>query len=99
MIRLGDIRKDLENYDYCEVIFNLSEQGCEREKLGCKWVYELLQRDDDYMIPYNCYEVVYDWDDLGCGDGTDSVCFYSDKVGFLAKNEDYFKTYGKPWED
>ena len=51
------------------------------------------------MIPYNCYEVLYDWDDYGAGDGADVVCFYSDKVGYLAKNKKAREVYGQPDEE
>ena len=99
MLRLGDIRLDLEKYDYCEIIYNLSIKGCERNLESYKYVYELLDYCDDYKIPYNCYEVVYDWDDYGAGDGADCVCFYKEKEGFLSKNKKFMKSYGKPDEE
>ena len=99
MMRLGNIRADLEQFDYCELIFNLSSSGCDRGNLGCKYVYELLQREDDYEIPYNCYEIVYDWDDFIDVDGVDCVCFYDDDKGFLENNKKFFEVYGKPREE
>lgn len=95
MIKLGDIRKDLEKFDYCEIIYNLSTEGCERNKEHYKYVYELLMHEDDYEIPYSCYEVIYDWDDYGYGDGIDSICFYDDSIGFLAKNDKARMAYGE----
>ena len=82
MIKLGKIRGDLEKYDYCEIIYNLSDTGCQRNNLKFSYIYQLLMESDDYVIPYNCYEVIYDWDDYGFGDGADVVCFYSDTTGF-----------------
>lgn len=95
-MKLGNVRKDLENYDYCEVIYNLTEHGCARYYEDYEYVYQLLEYPDDYEIPYKCYEVLYDWDDFGYGDGADVVCFYdNDNVGFLAKNNKARKAYGK----
>ena len=95
MIKLGRVREDLEKFDYCEVIYNLSTSGCERNREDYEYIYQLLMKDDSYEIPYSCYEVVYDWDDYGYGDGADVVCFYSDNIGFLAKNEKARDAYGK----
>lgn len=100
MINLGDVRKDLEKYAYCEIIYNLTETGCERYNQSYRYVYELLQQHSDkYRIPYNCYEVLYDWDDFGVGDGSDVVCFYKDDEGYLAKNPKAKEIYGQPDEE
>lgn len=87
MIVLKDIRKDLENFKDFEIIFNLSETGCKRFEQEYKTVEELLSLSDDYEIPYKCYEIIYDWDDFGEGDGRDAICFYSEWPGFLERNE------------
>lgn len=99
MIKLGSVREDLEKFDYCEIIYNLSTDGCERNKEDYKYVYQLLEFPDDYEIPYKCYEVIYDWDDYGYGDGTDSICFYDSDIGFLANNEKASIAYGEPEEE
>ena len=90
MIKLGSIRKELENYDYCGIIYNLSSKGCQRFNLKYDYIYQLLMEPDDYEI----YEVIYDWDDYGFGDGSDVICFYEDNEGFLAKNEKARIAYG-----
>ena len=94
-MRLGDVRKDLENYDYCEIIFNLSTTGCRRWQQEYNYVYQLLQLPDDYEIPYKCYEVIYDWDDYGEGDGKDAVCFYSSNKGLLETDRKMKEIYGE----
>ena len=87
MIVLKDIRKDLEKFKDFEIIFNLSEKGCKRFEQEYEKVEDLLKFPDEYEIPYECYEVVYDWDDFGVGDGRDAICFYSQYPGFLSRNE------------
>lgn len=99
MIKLGDIRKDLEKYDYCEIIYNLSNTGCKRYEQEYKYVYQLLTLPDTYEIPYNCYEIIYDWDDYGFGDGKDSICFYTDNKGYLESNDKAYLIYGKLREE
>lgn len=96
MIKLGKIRKELEEYDYCEIIYDLSDNGCKRYNQQYQYVYQLLMRPDDYIIPYICYEVIYDWDDFGAGDGKDCICFYSSDKGYLESNPKAYSVYGKP---
>lgn len=87
MIVLKDIRKDLEEFKNFEIIFNLSETGCKRFEQEYNTVEDLLSFPDNYKIPYECYEVIYDWDDFGIGDGKDAICFYSKWPGFLERNK------------
>ena len=99
MIRLGDVRKDLEKYDYCEIIYNLDRPDYNRFEQDYVYVFQLLEYPDDYEIPYSCYEIIYDWDDYGYGDGMDVICFYDNDTGFLAKDEKARKAYGKLMEE
>ena len=99
MIKLRDVREELEKLAYCEIIYNLDRPNYTRYEQDYEYVYELLQYPDDYEIPYGCYEVLYDWDDYGAGDGADVVCFYDDEVGFLAKDERARMAYGQPDEE
>lgn len=94
-MKLGNVRKDLENYDYCEVIYNLSNNGCKRYEQEYEYVFQLLDYPNDYEIPYKSYEVIYDWDDFGFGDGKDVVCFYSSEKGYLELNDKAKKAYSK----
>lgn len=87
MIVLKNIREDLENHKNAEIIFNLSNKGCKRFEQEYTTVEELLKYPDSYEIPYMCYEVIYDWDDFGSGDGRDAICFYSQKPSFLETNK------------
>lgn len=96
---LKDIRKELKGLEYCEIIFNLDETGCKRYEQDYEYVYQLLELPDDYEIPYKCYEVLYDWDDFGAGDGADVVCFYKNKKGYLAKNPKAKEVYGELIEE
>ena len=98
-MNLGSIRANLEDYDYCKIIYNLSNDGCKRFEQDYEYVYQLLELPDDYEIPYKCYEVIYDWDDFGVGDGTDCVCFYSSDKGYLNTNSKAYLVYGKPEEE
>lgn len=98
-MKLKNERKNFEGLEYCEIIFNLTDKGCKRYEQDYEYVYQLLELPDDYEIPYECYEVIYDWDDFGVGDGKDAVCFYSKKPGFLEKNELAKEIYGEPEEE
>ncbi len=98
-MKLKDIRSELENFDYCEIIYNLSSSGCTRYEQEYEYVYQLLNYPDDYEIPYKCYEVLYDWDDFGYGDGHDAVCFYSEEKGYLQQNPRANRVYGKKEEN
>ncbi len=98
MIKLGKIRKELEPFDYCEIIYDLSPNGYRRFDQDYEFVYELLALPDDYELPYNCWEIVYDWDDFGYGDGSDAICFYTDTTGYLASDEKAMRAFGVPYE-
>ena len=99
MIRLGDVRQDLEKYDYCEITYNVDRPDYSRYEQDYEYVFQLLEYPDEYEIPYNCYEILYDWDDYGYGDGKDVVCFYEDCKGLLAKDIKARKVYGEPEEE
>ena len=87
MIKLGDIREDIKSFKDFEIIFDLSETGCKRFEQEYTTIEELLNLPDDYEIPYECYEIVRDWDDYGLSDGKDAICFYTHRPGFLETHE------------
>ncbi len=76
-MKVDKIRKELEPYSKLKVILNLRGPIWEHTNYI---VEDFLAKDE---IPFECYEILYDWDEYGAGDGHDVVCFYSEKPGYL----------------
>ena len=91
---LGDIREDLNKYKDFQIIYNITTSGSSYYNHKYTTVDELLKFPDNYELPYECYEVVYDWDDWGYGDGVDSICFYDNSPGFF-QSHPWYKGYKK----
>ena len=86
---LKDIRKDLEQYKNYQIIYNITTSGSSYFEHEYNTVEELLKYPDYLILPYECYEVVKDWDDWGYGDGRDSICFYTKAPGFFESHPNY----------
>ena len=74
-----DVREHLEPFRELPVIWDFD---------GVNWRHTNLKvkdfiTNDNFTFHPKCWEVLYDWDELGCGDGHDTVCFYHERPGFL----------------
>ena len=99
MILLKDIREDLEKYKDFQIVYNLTSSGASYYDHSYNSIEELLKYPDSYELPYECYEVIYDWDDWGYGDGKDSICFYYHSPGFFERNKRLYKGYSKEFNE
>ncbi len=86
---VSKIRKELEPYSKLKVILNLRDSIWEHTEYT---VEDILSKDE---IPFECYEIIYDWDEFGAGDGHDVVCFYSKKPGYLETHPRAAYAYSK----
>ena len=95
-MKLGSIRKDLEQYKDYRIYYNIKNYK-DFEKSD-KYISDLLKLSDNYELPYECYEVLYDF---GCDgwydDGYNVVCFYTTGPGCLHSNWAYAKLYNKKY--
>ena len=85
-----DVRKYLEPYEEFPVIWNFD--GIHWRPTNLK-VKDFLTNDEFVFHP-KCWEVFYDWDEIGNGDGHNVVCFYKeDEIGYLHRSSVAAKCY------
>ena len=72
---------ELNGYKYCRVAGKV----------------EALLSEFDDELPYETYEVFYDWGFDGYKDGFDVVCFYEKGPGYLHQNWRECRTYNKDY--
>lgn len=91
-----DVRQLLEPFSELPVIWDFD---------GVNWRHTYLKvkdflTNDEFVFHPKCWEVLYDWDEKGYGDGHDTVCFYSeDEIGYLHRNYKAARAYNPGYLD
>ena len=86
-----EVRKQLEPYSELPVIWDLDESNWKHTYLKVK---DFLTNDEFIFHP-KCWEVLYDWDERGAGDGHDTMCFYTTEIGYLHRDYRAARAYNQ----
>ena len=88
-----DIKKELEPYKDWEVILNLTKNGDWEHTYDTVNTF-LNKYNDSEEFPFETFDVVYDWDEYGSGDGHNVICFYSNGPGLMESYPLFKRAYG-----
>lgn len=86
-----NLKEELRLYTNWKVILNLTEDGTWEHTEYT--VEEFLKGKEE--IPFECYDVLYDWDELGNGDGHNVVCFYTKRPSLMESSVKFKKAYSR----
>ena len=87
-----DVKKDLKEFKDWEVILNLTKEGTWTHTYDTVETF-LNKYDDNVDFPFAVIDIIYDWDEIGEGDGHKVICFYTDAPSQGESNSKFQRAY------